>query len=242
MNKADILDEIRRTAAENGGAPPGLATFARASGINRDELVGVHWRTWGDALREAGFVANKLNPRIADDELLEKYARLTLELRHMPVKTDIQMAKRRDSDFPSDDSLIRRFGSYGGLRARVREWCAEHPEYAEVLALIPEPSVSSRSIGDATSRRAGVGFVYLIKHGSRAEYKIGKTLNPIRREGELRLQLPERVTPIHYIETVDPSGVESYWHTRFAMKRKEGEWFALSADDVQEFKRWKRIA
>jgi hypothetical protein len=82
----------------------------------------------------------------------------------------------------------------------------------------------------------------LIKHGSRSEYKIGRTSNPIRREGEMRLQLPERVKPVHYIETDDPAGVETYWHTRFATKRKEGEWFALSPDDVRAFKKWKRIS
>ena len=53
--------------------------------------------------------------------------------------------------------------------------------------------------------------------------------------------MPEKVAPIHYIETDDPAGVESYWHTRFAAKRKQGEWFALSPEEVRAFKRWKRI-
>jgi hypothetical protein len=86
-----------------------------------------------------------------------------------------------------------------------------------------------------------IGYVYLVKHGSRKEYKIGKTFNPLRREGEIALQLPEKLEPIHYIKTDDPSGIENYWHTRFAEKRKEGEWFALTAEDVRAFKRWKRI-
>lgn len=86
-----------------------------------------------------------------------------------------------------------------------------------------------------------VGFVYLIKHGSRREYKIGKTNDRLRREGEISLQLPEKIAPIHYIETDDPSGIENYWHKRFAEKRKEGEWFSLSEEDVRNFKRWKRI-
>jgi hypothetical protein len=85
-----------------------------------------------------------------------------------------------------------------------------------------------------------IGDIF-IRHGSRREYKIGKTSNPVRREGEIILQLPEKVKPIHYIKTDDPSGIESYWHTRFADKRKEGEWFDLTSSDVQAFKKWKRI-
>ena len=101
-----------------------------------------------------------------------------------------------------------------------------------------QEAVSSTSAG---ASRSQTGYVYLVKHGSRAEYKIGKTLNPLRREGEMRLQLPERLQPVHYIETDDPAGVEAYWHGRFAAKRKEGEWFALDREDVAAFKRWKRI-
>ena len=86
-----------------------------------------------------------------------------------------------------------------------------------------------------------VGYVYLLKHGTLREYKIGRTYNPIRREGELGIQLPEKLQPVHYIETDDPAGIENYWHTRFASKRKEGEWFALTAQDVRAFKRWRRI-
>jgi hypothetical protein len=70
---------------------------------------------------------------------------------------------------------------------------------------------------------------------------MGRTKNPLRREGEFGIQLPEKLTLIHHIKTDDPAGIESYWHMRFATKRNEGEWFALSPDDVRAFKRWKRI-
>ena len=44
IDKAYILDEIRRTAAENGGKPLGMARFQSETGIRRSEFLGVHWR------------------------------------------------------------------------------------------------------------------------------------------------------------------------------------------------------
>ncbi len=94
---------------------------------------------------------------------------------------------------------------------------------------------------EVNSTAPSVGYVNLLKHGSRREYKLGRTDNPLRREGEVGVELPEKIQPIHYIETDDPAGVENYWHRRFACKRKNGEWFELTAEDVRAFKRWKRI-
>ncbi len=94
---------------------------------------------------------------------------------------------------------------------------------------------------ESSPESSAVGYVYMLKHGSRREYKIGRTNSPVRREGELGIQLPEKLEPIHYIKTDDPAGIESYWHSRFAANRKEGEWFELTAQDVRAFKRWKNI-
>jgi hypothetical protein len=92
-----------------------------------------------------------------------------------------------------------------------------------------------------TNLPTATGYVYLLKYGRGRDYKIGRTRNPLRREGQVALELPDELEPIHYIKTDDPRGIESYWHARFRTKRKRGEWFALTADDVRAFKRWKRI-
>jgi hypothetical protein len=72
-------------------------------------------------------------------------------------------------------------------------------------------------------------------------FKIGRSNSVGRRESELGIKIPVPPTTIHSIETDDPTGVEAYWHRRFADKRGEGEWFNLRSEDVAAFKRWKRI-
>jgi hypothetical protein len=81
---------------------------------------------------------------------------------------------------------------------------------------------------------AGAGYVYLAQSGER--FKIGRTLSLERRISGLAGQLPEKIVLLHAIKTEDTSGIEAYWHRRFADQRLNGEWFALEPDDIEIFK------
>jgi hypothetical protein len=92
-------------------------------------------------------------------------------------------------------------------------------------------SLSLQQAGEKT-RRAGV--VYLMQSGD--HYKIGCTTNLKQRRRDLYQSMPLGVTVLHSMTTDDIRALESYWHERFADRRLNGEWFALTAKDVAAFR------
>jgi hypothetical protein len=242
MNKEQIVGEIRRTAKANGGVALGWRRFEEETGIRYYDWYGQFWTRWGDAVREAGFEPNRMTVAYDDGFLLEKLALLTRSLSRVPTQGDLLLAAKNDPTFPSE-KVFRRLGSKPQRASCIITFCEANPGHEDVADLWRKVAIAKKSPDSeaAGSTPPAIGYVYLLKHGSRREYKIGRTNNPVRREGEVGIQLPEKLQPVHYIKTDDPVGIESYWHSRFAGKRKEGEWFALSVQDVRAFKRWKRI-
>jgi hypothetical protein len=241
MKREQILDAIRRTAAGNGGKPPGRARFQQLTGIS-DYDLGHFWARYGDAVREAGLEPNLLNQPYDETVLLEKYVGLLLKLGHVPTRNELRLERRaNDPTFPSAN-VYERFGSKADLIKRAIEFCKQSDAHATALETLeavastshPEPTTA----GQSTS--SGYGFVYLV-HGHRGEYKIGRTNLVDRRLVELGATAAIEYELVHEIKTDDPVGVEAYWHRRFADKRMRGEWFKLNAADIRAFKRWKRV-
>jgi hypothetical protein len=240
-DKQQILDLIRRIAVEDGGKPPGSQRFESRSGIGKSDWYPKLWLRWGDAVREAGFPGNVFSCSFSQESLIRKYIELIRELQNFPIEGDLLLHRSRDKTFPSDGTF-RKLGRKPERARRILEYCRTHTDYEDVVPFC-QAVVSSDAPDpeELTPEATSVGYVYLLKHGARREYKIGRTNNVLRREGEIAIELPDRIQPIHFIKTDDAAGIEHYWHDRFKDKRKGGEWFELTANDVQAFKRWKRI-
>ncbi len=236
VTKSHILDEIRRTAKENGGMPLGTRRFYAETGIKQSDWLGKHWARWNDAVREAGFEPNVLQAAFKDDLLLERLAQLTRELGRFPSRPELRLRARSDSSFP-DSKTFERLGRKAELAARLAKYCEARPGYEDLVGLA-KAAVSHTPPPESTpADSVEFGYVYLIKSGR--HYKIGRSNAVGRRERELAIQLPERAIVVHSIKTDDPIGIELYWHRRFEEKRGNGEWFALSPQDVAAFRRRK---
>jgi hypothetical protein len=236
MNKEHILQEIKRTAEENGGVPLGKARFLAETGIREADWLGRFWARWGDAIREAGYSPNQLNAAYDTEFLLEAYIGLIRELKKVPASGDLRLKAGNDPHFPNWKTFDR-LGSKAEVVKRILEHCRERSGYEDVIALCEQysPRPSKKTEGATTKDSEGV--VYLMKSGR--FYKLGRSNAAGRREYELGIQLPEKLKTVHVIRTDDPVGIEAYWHRRFEEKRKNGEWFDLGAAEIAAFKRRK---
>lgn len=223
--KQDILTEIIRLAKANG-VPPGATVFERETGIKKTDWFPRLWLRWGDAIDEAGLARNRFGIAFIEDAaLLEQYARLAQRLKRLPLHGEIVRESQENSAFPSA-STFRRFGGKNKLVAALANFCELDDSFSDLLAMCSGilPNTINAFINNDESDASAIGYVYLLQHGSKREFKIGRTKNAIRREGEINIELPHGVEPVHVIKTDDPAGIEIYWHRRFADKRLNGEW------------------
>jgi hypothetical protein len=232
LDRQQILDAIRECAEGNGGVPLGRRTFVQRTGIKASD-VDRHWVRWSDAITDAGFLPNAMNTALEDDFVLGALADLTRRLGHYPVNNELRHHSARTPGFPNSKTIQNRYGDKQGTMRRLKEFCSTHQDYLDVLHLLPEATEVQQSTAAATAQSKG--WVYLLKSGK--HYKVGRTNDVFRRSSEIRLQLPDRMDLIHQIETDDPPGIERYWHERFADRRTNGEWFALTSADVSAFRR-----
>ncbi|MBM4066925.1 MAG: GIY-YIG nuclease family protein [Planctomycetes bacterium] len=236
MDKQHIINEIKHTAEKNNGVPLGVERFYTETGIQKTDWFGKYWARWGDALVEAGYAPNKLQGSYEDEWVIEKFITLIQELGRYPVMGELRLKAKQDKNFPSH-SVFSRVGKKAELARKIIEYCKRKGGLNNIVEICQPITRTSQPEYTISEEQQVIGYVYLMKSGR--YYKIGRTNALGRREYDLGIQLPDKITTVHTIKTDDPIGIEAYWHKRFEERRKNGEWFELTTEDVKAFKRRK---
>jgi hypothetical protein len=192
MDKQFILSEIKRTAEANGGVPMGRDRFSQETGIRSNDWEGKLWARWGDAVRDAGFEPNAMTSAYAADDLIHTLIALIRELGHFPVAQELKLRARNDPNFPDPKTFRTRFGNKARLVETIQNFCADRPEYTDVMSICSEivPPRIGVTERDTVDSIIIFGFVYLIRAGR--SYKIGRTNSVGRRERELVVKIRRR--------------------------------------------------
>jgi len=237
--KENILQEIRKQAAHNGGIPLGVARFlAATTGIKKSAWEGRLWIRWTDALTEAGFAPNQWqSKKLSDEELLRQLAILAQQLGHYPVNSEVSFHHSQNPSFPDAGTFQNRFGNRQKRLRHLMEFAERDSDYYDVYSMCA-PFVK-QELEEVLSERHNAsvpGRVYMIYSQSLKLFKIGQSDDLKRRYQEIQSAVPGKLDEIHVLETDDPAGIERYWHRRFKHNKKINEWFELSANDVEAFK------
>lgn len=80
------------------------------------------------------------------------------------------------------------------------------------------------------------GYVYFVQEYMNGSFKIGKTKNIEKRMNIFGVKLPFENKLIYLIKTGNHHQTEVAFHKHFSDKRLEGEWFALSKEDLSWIK------
>ena len=244
-NKRFILNEIRRTAEKNGGAPLGMIRFHQATGIKIADWRGKLWLRWNEALQEAGFPPNKKQGPYDEALLIDNFIGLMRELGHFPISTELAKKRYQNPTFPNHMAFRARWGSPRQQAERIALYCESHTGYADILAMCKPVLTSQRFPAPSPMQpQQGTGYVCLVKVRKRwgTYYKLYRS---IRRKYVNRYIGSQDGQPylknggVHFIRTDDPAGIHAYWCQRFASRRfhrLEGDCYRLTRAEIQAFK------
>ena len=150
MTKENILSEIGRLAAENGGKAPGCRRFETDTGIKISDWM-KFWARWGDAVREAGLAPMEFNAAFSDAMLLDCYAKLTREIGRLPAWSDLKLKSNTAPSFPGE-KVFRRFKTKEQTIRLLTEHCTKVGGWDDVLALKRHRGILPKAIRGETKK------------------------------------------------------------------------------------------
>ncbi len=235
MHRDKIHQRIRELAAERGGHIS-FRDFLKEVGQTEQWIRGQPWFPgWNSLLTELGLPTRRFEPpqRNAADSTAS-LVELVRRLGRWPTEDELRRERSLNDAIPSV-GYIRKLRRSGELATLIAPYAESDPSNKILQGLAAEKRQDEDTVAVASTKDRVQGYVYMLRSGRK--YKIGKSTDPARRFREVRLELPDETVQVHAIATDDPTGIEAYWHRRFAGTRvRNTEFFTLDADDVRAFK------
>ena len=150
-----IIEEIKRLAAENNGKAPGMELFASRTGIRKHEWLGKYWTHWGDALIDAGFLPNEFTKKLDKFAAFEPIANFIKELQRVPTTAEFEMRRHKDPNFPNIRSILVQFEGKAHMIAELRTWAQSNEGFADVVALLPINTAQSKMSAQRATPKEG---------------------------------------------------------------------------------------
>ena len=147
-NQQQIVKSIAALAKRLGRAPS-LLEFVTAARIPKNFVFRLFPR-WNDAVRAAGLQPYRLYLRPEDHELLTDWGETVRKLGAVPSRRAYDLNAKH---YPV--TLEKRFGGWAALPQAFRDFAKGKREWADVLALVPDPAVGARDNPPALSQRTG---------------------------------------------------------------------------------------
>ena len=132
-NQQHLLTSIAAMAKRLGRAPS-LLEFVTGARIPKNSVFRLFPR-WNDAVRAAGLQPYRLYLRPEDHELLTDWGETVRKLRAVPSRRAYDLNGKH---YPI--TLEKRFGGWPALPQAFRNFAKGKREWADVLALVPDPS------------------------------------------------------------------------------------------------------
>ncbi len=235
-NRDNIIAEYNKLK-KHLGKPPSSRVFLKETGIHKRHLENEFGsNAFSKLVSECGDIPQAFSkPKSSLTDILIQWAQLARSLNKLPTTGDWSF---HNCSTTTDGIAKSHQIKWQDLQGLFLEHFSKEIAWSDVVEMIPVPS-SDNQILQAKDDKFINGRVYLIKSGK--YHKIGRSNSVGRRHYELTIQLPEEATLIHAIDTDDAIGIEAYWHGRFRDKRKNGEWFELTTEDIKAFKRRKKF-
>lgn len=242
FTKEDILLEIKKLAKELGHTPS-AKQFKERTGIGQYHFPKYSWSNYGELVREAGLVPNIFDKtKFKSEDLIKIFIKVIREKKKWPTRPELESKHYTNPKFPAYTTFTDRIGLTNVIAQKILDYIIDKRGYKDVndiCKIILEKYRDEQEESDV--EQGNHGWMYLIRHGNRNQYRVGKTGNLFKRLGQNRIELPEGSTPIWSIETDDITGIETYWLNRFKSKKLNADWFKLNSLDIKAFKRWKKI-